>query len=38
MHALLPDSRLEIIEDAGHLPTLEQPERTTAALSRWLED
>lgn len=38
MHALLPGSRLEIVEDAGHLTTLEQPEITTAALSRWLEE
>ncbi|MBO9446332.1 alpha/beta hydrolase [Ruegeria sp. R14_0] len=37
MHELVPDSRLEIIEQAGHLPTLEQPEKTTAALRRWLE-
>lgn len=37
MHSLMPQSRFEIIEDAGHLPTLEQPERTTAALTRWLE-
>lgn len=37
MHNLLRNSRLEIIENAGHLPTLEQPEQTTAALSRWLE-
>ena len=38
MHKLMPQSRLEIIEYAGHLPTLEQPEQTTAALRRWLED
>lgn len=37
MHDLMPHSILEIIEGAGHLPTLEQPEQTTAALSRWLE-
>ncbi|WP_170422259.1 alpha/beta fold hydrolase [Ruegeria arenilitoris] len=37
MHELVLDSRLEIIEQAGHLPTLEQPEKTTAALRRWLE-
>ncbi len=37
MHDLIPHSTLEIIENAGHLPTLEQPEETTAALSRWLE-
>ncbi|WP_071674038.1 alpha/beta fold hydrolase [Nioella nitratireducens] len=38
MHGLLKNSRLEIIETAGHLPTLDHPERTTAALTRWLED
>jgi len=38
MHGLLKNSRLEIVEGAGHLPTLEQPETTTAALIRWLED
>ena len=26
MHALMPRSRLAVIDDAGHLPTLEQPE------------
>jgi pimeloyl-ACP methyl ester carboxylesterase len=25
-----------VIEDAGHLPTLEAPEATTAALRAWL--
>ncbi|WP_037311576.1 alpha/beta fold hydrolase [Ruegeria halocynthiae] len=38
MHDLLQHSALEVIEGAGHLPTLEQPQRTTAALIRWLED
>ncbi|WP_132860332.1 alpha/beta fold hydrolase [Shimia isoporae] len=37
MRDLLPDSDLEIVRNAGHLPTLEQPEATNAALSRWLE-
>lgn len=37
MHDLLPDSTLEIIPNTGHLPTLEQPTPTTAALARWLE-
>ena len=37
MHDLMSGSTLEIIENAGHLPTLEQPDQTTAALSRWLE-
>lgn len=38
MRDLLPASRLQIIENAGHLPTLEKPNETTAALIRWLED
>lgn len=38
MHSLIPGSRLEIVEDAAHMPTLEQPDKTTAALIRWLED
>ncbi len=37
MHGMMPQSGLEIIENAGHLPTLEQPQQTTAALIRWLE-
>lgn len=37
MHELLLYSHLEIINGAGHLPTLEQPEQTNAALRRWLE-
>lgn len=37
MHELIPGSDLTIIEQAGHLPTLEQPDHTTAALARWLE-
>lgn len=38
MRSLLPNSTLEIVENAGHLPTLEQPKITTAALVRWLKD
>ena len=38
MHGLLPNSTLSVIEGAGHLPTLEQPVETTAALRRWLEE
>jgi pimeloyl-ACP methyl ester carboxylesterase len=34
----MPQSRLVIIEGAGHLPTLERPRETTAALIRWLEE
>lgn len=38
MHSLMPQSRLVIVEGAGHLPPLERPEETTAALLRWLEE
>ncbi len=38
MHELMPQSRLVIVDGAGHLPTLEQPQQTTAALTRWLEE
>ena len=37
MHSLVPMPTLAIIDGAGHLPTLERPEATTAALRRWLE-
>ena len=36
MHALMPQSRLAIIPNAGHLPPLEQPQQTVAELLRWL--
>lgn len=38
LHRLLAGSRFAIVPESGHLPTLEQPERTTAELVRWLED
>jgi pimeloyl-ACP methyl ester carboxylesterase len=38
MHALMPRSRLVVIPRAGHLPPLENPQDTQAALARWLED
>jgi len=34
--AAIPDARLEIIEDCGHLSTLEQPDVVNRALRRWL--
>jgi len=37
MAEILPNAQLEIIEGAGHLPTIEQPELTNAALKRWLD-
>ncbi len=36
MRELVPDSRLEVIKAAGHLPTLEQPELTNEALGQWM--
>lgn len=36
MHALIPQSTLIIIDGAGHLPTLEKPDATNAALAPWL--
>lgn len=37
MAELIPYAKLEVIEDAGHLPTLEAPEAVTAALRAWLK-
>jgi pimeloyl-ACP methyl ester carboxylesterase len=37
-HRALPGSRLEIFEDAGHLPQLEQPGRFIAVLERFLRE
>ena len=36
MADLMPNAHLEIIKNAGHLPTLEQPGATNTALGRWL--
>ena len=35
---LICGARLEIIDGAGHLPTLEQPEATNTALRIWLDE
>lgn len=32
----IPEARLDVLEDCGHLATLERPDETTAALRRWL--
>lgn len=37
MHALLPNSSMTVVENAGHLPTLETPKAVNAALFAWLE-
>jgi pimeloyl-ACP methyl ester carboxylesterase len=33
----IPESKLEIVEECGHLSTLERPVETSAALAHWLE-
>ncbi len=37
MAELIPFAKLVVLEDAGHLPTLEQPAETTAALRAWMK-
>jgi pimeloyl-ACP methyl ester carboxylesterase len=37
MASLIPGSRLRVIEECGHLSTLERPEAVTAALREWLQ-
>jgi len=37
MHHLIAGSTLEIIDGAGHLPTLEQPDAVTTAFTTWLD-
>jgi pimeloyl-ACP methyl ester carboxylesterase len=37
-HAQLPGSRLEIFEDAGHVPQLERPGRFIAVLERFIAE
>ncbi len=36
MHDLIPDATLSVIDRAGHLPTLENPDDTNKALFEWL--
>ncbi len=36
MASAITGARLAVIEDCGHLSTLERPERVAAALARWL--
>lgn len=37
MRDLIPGAQLAVIPGAGHLSTLEQPDRTTKALADWLD-
>ena len=36
MHNMISNSKLEVIKNAGHLPTLEQPAKTTEVVKTWL--
>ncbi|WP_170417508.1 alpha/beta fold hydrolase [Ruegeria atlantica] len=36
MADLIPDAELKVVEDAGHLPTLETPQVVNEALEAWL--
>ena len=36
MHNMITDSDLKIINNAGHMPTLEQPRETTEVIKEWL--
>jgi pimeloyl-ACP methyl ester carboxylesterase len=38
MHATLPGSRLAVIEDSGHMTTMEQPDEVANVLLDWLDD
>ena len=38
LHGLIADSELEIIENAGHLPCVEQPERVCARIERFIAE
>lgn len=37
MHDLMPNSTLEIVDGAGHLPVLEQAEITNSKITTWLK-
>ena len=36
IHNMISNSELKIIDNAGHMPTLEQPKETTEVLKQWL--
>jgi pimeloyl-ACP methyl ester carboxylesterase len=36
MAALIPESRLVVVEDCGHMSTMERPEAVTAAMRDWI--
>ena len=32
-----PDAKLVVVEECGHLPTLERPDAVNLAMRKWLE-
>jgi pimeloyl-ACP methyl ester carboxylesterase len=38
MRECVPDARLEVFDQCGHLSTIERPDLVNALLSRWLTD
>ena len=38
MAALIPGARLQVIEDSGHMTTMEQPDAVSSALVAWLAE
>ncbi len=38
MAELIPGAELQVVENAGHLPTLETPEIVTKALKKWMKE
>jgi len=36
MAALIPGAKLKVVEHCGHLPPMEKPDETAAALREWL--
>ena len=37
MHAVIPGSKLRVIEDSGHMSTMEQPDAVSAAMLDWID-
>jgi pimeloyl-ACP methyl ester carboxylesterase len=37
MHAMVLGSRLVVIEDSGHMSTMEQPDAVSRALVEWMQ-
>ena len=36
--AALPNAEMVVVEQSGHMSTMEQPEQVTAAFRKWLQD